>query len=330
MLWSEDSAGTNAIGTALTIGRPLQIFSAEHFLPDQHAWWCSAAPIRDPGTGRVLGVVDLSGPLRTAHPHSLALVSAAARMGEQLLPSDPRPVAVPGRRARPGKGAAPAGRRPDDRRREPAARAALRVLGRQPLTLELDGGEPLELTRRQAEILAVLAMHPAGLTAEQLTLHVYGERGNCISARAAMSRLRKLLGRRLAAVPYRLVGDVSADFLEVEAALAAGDLDAALRAYRGPLLPDSEAPRVAQARDELEGALRRAAVAGTCAQLRVWLETESGRNDPQAMACFLRRAPRADPGRPLIAARLQSLCARWGLPAPEELGSPAAPALTPS
>ena len=29
--WSEDAAGTNAIGTALTDGRPLQLMAAEHF-----------------------------------------------------------------------------------------------------------------------------------------------------------------------------------------------------------------------------------------------------------------------------------------------------------
>ena len=65
----EDSAGTNAIGTALAIDHAVQVFSAEHFLAEQHAWWCSAAPIHDPATGALLGVVDISGPLRTAHPH---------------------------------------------------------------------------------------------------------------------------------------------------------------------------------------------------------------------------------------------------------------------
>src|SRR4051794_11070397 len=85
MLWTEDSAGTNAIGTALEIQRAVQVFSAEHFLSEQHTWWCSAAPIHDPGTGALLGVVDISGPMRTAHPHSLGLVSAAAGMAEDAL-----------------------------------------------------------------------------------------------------------------------------------------------------------------------------------------------------------------------------------------------------
>jgi GAF domain len=83
--WSEESAGTNAMGTALAAGHPLQVFSAEHFAMPVHEWTCSAAPVRDPETGETLGVLDLSGELATAHPHSLALVEAAARMIEASL-----------------------------------------------------------------------------------------------------------------------------------------------------------------------------------------------------------------------------------------------------
>jgi len=83
--WSEESAGTNAMGTALAAGHPLQVFSAEHFSVPVHSWTCSAALVRDPETGETVGVLDLSGELSTAHPHSLALVEAAARMVEASL-----------------------------------------------------------------------------------------------------------------------------------------------------------------------------------------------------------------------------------------------------
>jgi transcriptional regulator of acetoin/glycerol metabolism len=59
--WSEDSAGTNAPGTALAVGRPVQIFGPEHLLRPVTPWSCSAAPIREPDTGAILGVLDLSG-----------------------------------------------------------------------------------------------------------------------------------------------------------------------------------------------------------------------------------------------------------------------------
>jgi hypothetical protein len=83
--WSEERAGTNAMGTALAAGHSLQVFSAEHFAVPVHEWTCSAAPVRNPDTGETLGVLDLSGEIATAHPHSLALVEAAARMIEAGL-----------------------------------------------------------------------------------------------------------------------------------------------------------------------------------------------------------------------------------------------------
>jgi hypothetical protein len=193
-----------------------------------------------------------------------------------------------------------------------------RAVTRPTLCLQLLGRGPragdVELSLRHAEILALLALHPDGLTAEQLTLHLYGETGNRISTRAEMSRLRKLLGDCLAARPYRLLATVEADFLDVESRLAAGDVGGAFDAFRGPLLPESDAPRVAQARDELEGALRRAAFASADGLWR-WLQTEPGRDDPAAMDEFLHRAAQADPHRALVESRRRSLQRRWGLTA---------------
>lgn len=83
--WGEAHAGTNAMGTALEVGHSIQVFSAEHFSRGVHEWTCSAAPVHDPDSGDVLGVIDLSGELKTAHPHSLALIEAAARVIEAKL-----------------------------------------------------------------------------------------------------------------------------------------------------------------------------------------------------------------------------------------------------
>jgi hypothetical protein len=83
--WGESSVGTNAIGTALVVEHPVQIYSAEHFVKSHHAWTCAAAPILDPANGALLGVVDVSGAAATVHPSTLALVDAAARMAEAHL-----------------------------------------------------------------------------------------------------------------------------------------------------------------------------------------------------------------------------------------------------
>ena len=83
-VWTESAAGTNAPGTALAVGRPVQIFGPEHFNTVVQPWSCSAAPIRDPD-GRLLGAVDITGSEKVATPHALALVRATARAVEAEL-----------------------------------------------------------------------------------------------------------------------------------------------------------------------------------------------------------------------------------------------------
>lgn len=83
--WAEGAVGTNAIGTALVSNRAVQVFSAEHFMRTHHSWTCAGAPIRDPRTGHVIGVIDVSGPAATVHPTTVALVAAVARLAESHL-----------------------------------------------------------------------------------------------------------------------------------------------------------------------------------------------------------------------------------------------------
>jgi signal transduction histidine kinase len=86
-LWSEHGAGTNAIGTALAADHAVQIFATEHFMEVVQAWTCSAAPVHDPETGELLGVIDLTGLERHVHPHSLAVAITTARAVESQLRS---------------------------------------------------------------------------------------------------------------------------------------------------------------------------------------------------------------------------------------------------
>ncbi|MEO3762088.1 GAF domain-containing protein [Streptomyces sp. B8F3] len=83
--WSEDSAGTNGIGTALATGHPVGVYGDEHFLRTCHRWSCAAAPLTDPRDGRVLGVVNVTGPARTMPAISLAFVTAVGRVAEGEL-----------------------------------------------------------------------------------------------------------------------------------------------------------------------------------------------------------------------------------------------------
>ena len=83
--WTEGNVGTNAIGTALVLGEPVHIQGSEHFVETHARWGCSAAPLRDPWTDEVVGVVDISGPRTAMHPSVLATAAMASRLASMEL-----------------------------------------------------------------------------------------------------------------------------------------------------------------------------------------------------------------------------------------------------
>ncbi|MER7751792.1 GAF domain-containing protein [Kitasatospora sp. NPDC097643] len=83
--WVEESVGTNGIAVALRVQRPMQVHSAEHYLRSHHSWTCVAAPVHDPGTGQLVGAINLSGPAHTIRPYLLQLTATAARLAETEL-----------------------------------------------------------------------------------------------------------------------------------------------------------------------------------------------------------------------------------------------------
>ncbi|MEG8278790.1 GAF domain-containing protein [Streptomyces sp. AHA2] len=83
--WREDVVGTNGVGTPAVVRRPVQVFASEHFVRSQAEWTCAGAPLTDPRDGRLLGVVDVSGPLETMHPATLAWVDSVAKLAEARL-----------------------------------------------------------------------------------------------------------------------------------------------------------------------------------------------------------------------------------------------------
>jgi hypothetical protein len=312
--WSEEAIGTNAMGTALAVDAPVSIHSAEHLVRAVHAWTCAAAPVHDPDTGLIIGAIDITGPLHTAHPAMVQLVTATAQLAEHqmrvrlaIADEQLRVRNMPhlaSLRGRPGALVTPTGRilagepyggwparveiapgtdrvRLDDGREmavEPLAEGfllhavspsaatvrrralSLRFLGDSPSVL-LDG-TPVPVTLRPAELLAALALHPDGLTAERLALLLYGDDGNPTTVRGEVLRLRSLIGADvLRTRPYRLDAAVDTDFGTVRRALAAGQPAEALRACAGLLLPRSDAPEIREERDALAMGLRRAVLA---------------------------------------------------------------------
>lgn len=262
--WSERQVGTNAIGTALASRNPVQVFSAEHFVRSHHGWTCTASPIRDPRSGELLGVVDVSGPAPSIHPTTLALVDSVAKLTESRLRDEHRSqldllrsIAAPlvGRVGQPaiaiddqGWVAAvhqmPAVARiavPNLLSAERVHVASLGLCDVEPLpggwllsataaadsplettltvvadadgspSIHVDsgtGGWTFRPSPRHLEIIELLADHPAGLTAAQLSEKLFGSSDRTVTVRAEMSRLRRHLRGVLASSPYRFTQSV--------------------------------------------------------------------------------------------------------------------------
>jgi hypothetical protein len=435
--WSEDAIGTNAMGTAIAEDVSVQIHSAEHLVRAYHSWTCAASPVHDPDTGRLVGVVDVTGPVRSFHPSTMALVGAAAKLAEahlrnrmqlrdealrtrwapqlaalrgecgalvtpsgRVLASEPHdwlPVpqlALPstaggaltlpdGREAilepltegfllRSGRttstttdstttdstttdstttdstttdsttpdSVTPDSVTPDSVTTDsvttdsvttdsvipasattaasatadsataasaPAAHLRLRFLGHAP-TAELNGRR-VRLTQRHADMLTLLALNPSGVSAEQLATGVYGERGNPVTARAEIHRLRAQLGAAVVrSGPYRLHAELVADWLTVRESLRAGQVRAAAAAYRGELRPGSEAPAVIEERELLAATLRRAVLdQGDVEAMWLLAETDSGADDVELAERLTQALAPSDPRHAAMAARAEHL-----------------------
>ncbi|GGO85416.1 GAF domain-containing protein [Wenjunlia tyrosinilytica] len=291
--WSEEHAGTNAPGTAVEVGRPVQIYASEHFSRPVHGWSCSAAPIRDPDTGELLGVVDLTGGDHIAAPYALALVRATVAAAEVEL----RLLRL--------KGVLPA---PAAVRRQ-SAQPRLEALGRDRARFTTVHGRSGELSPRHSEILLLLARHPRGLTADALGLLLHEEESARVTVRAEMSRLRRLLGPELlASRPYRLLSPVATDADRVRTLLARGAHRRALAEYPGPLLPRSEAPGVVEEREELDGAMRSTLLRrGDHELLLRWLDRPENADDVEVLGAARLALPPGSPRRELVRARLERL-----------------------
>ena len=122
-------------------------------------------------------------------------------------------------------------------------------------------GVTVHVSPRQLELLCILALHPEGLSLDELTCFAHGDHPvRPATVKAELSHLRNRLGGRIGSRPYRLVGTVTADVVELVAALEAGDVATAVDRYRGPLLPMSEAPELREWRTRIDVAVRDAAI----------------------------------------------------------------------
>lgn len=84
-VWSEETEGTNGVGTCIATGEPLTVFQGEHFRTRNIGLTCTVAPVLDPG-GRLMAVLDVSSmrpTTRASQALALQIVRDCARRLEK-------------------------------------------------------------------------------------------------------------------------------------------------------------------------------------------------------------------------------------------------------
>ncbi|MGX6508368.1 GAF domain-containing protein [Rhodococcus sp. SJ-2] len=284
--WSEDRVGTNAPGTALALDHSVQIFAAEHFNRAVHEWSCSAAPVHDPASGRILGAIDITGGSRVAVPEVLQLVRATVAAAEAELRlhmmTSPHLFASSAPRLDTFGSGRPTLRNSDDR---------------------------IHLSQRHAEILLILTDHPEGLSSDRLAVLLDENELDSVTIRAEMSRLRKVLGsEHLGSRPYRLLTELDTDVTEVRRALDRGDAASAVRLYSGPVLPGSDAPGIVEIREDLRTRVQAALLrGGDPGLLARWTASIHGRDDLAAWSAYLTTLAPTSPQYAQVKAKIDRL-----------------------
>lgn len=88
---AEETVGTNALGTAIELGRPVRLLGDEHYLQDLADYDCLGVPIGNPLNGRPAGALSLCGGRETLDPALAPFLAYAARdIQKSLLALTPR------------------------------------------------------------------------------------------------------------------------------------------------------------------------------------------------------------------------------------------------
>ncbi|MGW6037027.1 GAF domain-containing protein [Gordonia terrae] len=302
-VWSEEVVGTNAPGLALAVDRGVQVVGPEHFAGPVQEWSCAAAPVHDPLTGHVIGVIDVTGGREVAAPFALAAVRSVVAAVERELRAGAVDLGDPST---------------FDSAPRPQGAAHLTVLGDGSGRWHrvADGPGARTLSRRHAEILVLLQAFPEGLNTEQLALKLAEDGLDPVTVRAEISRLRRDLGADVVASrPYRLTLDITSDVDALRSRIASGtDLASVVDDLgRGGLLAESSAPGIVDIFEELREDLRsRLFASGDVAALRRWTSSTHGRDDLAAWRRLEHRLPVGDPDRAVVGGRIRLLDKRYG------------------
>lgn len=306
--WSESAVGTSAPGSAIAVNHAIQVMGAEHYARAVHEWSCTAAPVHDPESGSILGVIDVTGGDGAASPHLMPLVEATVAAVHAELKLESLRALIE-RERQTTKQRTPVRSRPQTPPRRLSPR--LVTLGREQAILEY-AGVAHQLSGRHGEILLALAAAPRGRSAAALATDVYGDDRQEQTLRAELVRLRRWLAETqipltLDSRPYRLNGELRVDAIEALEALGRGAHRLALAAYEGPVLPDSEAPAATRLRDDVDATLREAMLQQAAAEPLFEYAQNWASHDIEVWQTLLQVLPPLSPKRARVVSRLEDL-----------------------
>lgn len=84
-IWTEKSAGTNAVGLVLRTKQSSQVLYSEHFCEKNHDWFCAAFPILYPYTNELLGVINIAGADHQVNPKKIQYIFSAANQISETI-----------------------------------------------------------------------------------------------------------------------------------------------------------------------------------------------------------------------------------------------------
>jgi hypothetical protein len=182
----------------------------------------------------------------------------------------------------------------------------LSFLGRRSVSLN---GKHLDIPQKWCEVLTLLALHPDGLSGEELLAGIYGDAGSMATLKAMLSKMRDVLP--IGSRPYKLNARIKADFVAMETLLSQGKSEEALRLYRSRLLPASEAPGVVDMRDYLDELVRQALLLSGTENLEI---SQAFTDDLTVWEAFLQKLSVTDTRYPFVKAKVRRIRYSWGLP----------------
>lgn len=211
--WLEEAIGTNAFAQAKEKLKSVCVMGNEHQLSALRDWICYAAPIIDPISQTLIGIINLS--IRSEQHNVLGTL--AVEQCAIMIENEIR-----------------------DQRQH-----CLKIDTRSEIKIFLNN-EALQITPQQKEIICILAMHPQGIELNQLHHALYGERKTRIDTlKAEMGKIKRILRGCIKPRSYQLLLHVEADFLKIEHALDSGQIQHAQQLYQHNCLANVRSPVLA-------------------------------------------------------------------------------------